>query len=206
MDAELEQMIDNIGPRLRALRLDRGLTLAALAGVTGLSVSVLSRLESGKRQPTLDLLVPLARAHRVALEQLIGAPATGDPRVHLTPSRSRGGTAVVPLTDYPGRVQVFKHVIGPRPVELRSHPGHAWLYVLAGNVRLILGDSDMVLRPGEIAEFYADQPHWFGPADDQIVEILHLFGPHGDKAQVRMASGPVRFSGSRDYREGERGT
>ena len=101
MDAEFEQLITDIGPRLRTLRRDRGLTLEGLSEATGVSVSALSRLESGKRRPTLDLLLPLARAHRVALDQLVGAPATGDPRVHLTPSRRKNGSAVVPLTRYP---------------------------------------------------------------------------------------------------------
>ncbi|NMM85237.1 XRE family transcriptional regulator [Rhodococcus sp. SRB_17] len=185
MDAELEKMLSDIGPRLRALRRDRDMTLEALSDATGISVSALSRLESGKRRPTLDLLVPLARTHRVALDQLVGAPATGDPRVHLTPSRRRNGSAVVPLTRYPGRVQVFKQVIGPRPPKLVTHAGYEWLYVLAGELRLILGENEVVLRPGEVAEFDTAEPHWFGPTGDQVVEILHLFGPHGEKARVR---------------------
>ncbi|KJF22162.1 XRE family transcriptional regulator [Rhodococcus sp. AD45-ID] len=188
MDTELEKMLSDIGPRLRALRRDRDMTLEALSDATGISVSALSRLESGKRRPTLDLLVPLARTHRVALDQLVGAPATGDPRVHLTPSRRRNGSAVVPLTRYPGRVQVFKQVIGPRPPKLVTHAGYEWLYVLAGDLRLILGEHEVVLRPGEVAEFDTAEPHWFGPADDQVVEILHLFGPSGDKARVRTNS------------------
>jgi transcriptional regulator with XRE-family HTH domain len=188
MDTELEKMLSDIGPRLRALRRDRDMTLEALSDATGISVSALSRLESGKRRPTLDLLVPLARTHRVGLDQLVGAPATGDPRVHLTPSRRRNGSAVVPLTRYPGRVQVFKQVIGPRPPKLVTHAGYEWLYVLAGDLRLILGEHEVVLRPGEVAEFDTAEPHWFGPADDQVVEILHLFGPSGDKARVRTNS------------------
>ena len=188
MDTELEKMLSDIGPRLRALRRDRDMTLEALSDATGISVSALSRLESGKRRPTLDLLVPLARIHREALDQLVGAPATGDPRVHLTPSRRRNGSAVVPLTRYPGRVQVFKQVIGPRPPKLVTHAGYEWLYVLAGDLRLILGEHEVVLRPGEVAEFDTAEPHWFGPADDQVVEILHLFGPSGDKARVRTNS------------------
>lgn len=185
MDAEFEQLITDIGPKLRTLRRERGLTLEALSETTGISVSALSRLESGKRRPTLDLLLPLARAHRVALDQLVGAPATGDPRVHLTPSRRRNGSAVVPLTRYPGRVQVFKQVIGPRPPKLVTHAGYEWLYVLAGDLRLILGANEVVLHPGEVAEFDTAEPHWFGPADEQVVEILHLFGPQGEKAHVR---------------------
>lgn len=185
MDAETERILDGIGPRLRALRGDRGLTLEALAAVTGISVSTLSRLETGRRRPTLDLLIPLARALRVALDHLVAAPATGDPRVHLRPFRKGRSGVVVPLTQYPGRVQVFKQVLAPREPRLVTHDGHAWLYVLAGRLRLVLGEDELTLRPGEAAEFDAGEPHWFGPADAGVVEILHLFGPRGDQAVVR---------------------
>ncbi|MER6618007.1 XRE family transcriptional regulator [Streptomyces xantholiticus] len=185
MGTELEQILDGIGPRLHTLRRDRGLTLEALAATTGISVSTLSRLESGKRRPTLDLLIPLARAHRVALDQLVAAPTTGDPRVHLTPLRKGNGSIVVPLTQYPGRVQVFKHVLAPREPMLVTHEGYEWLYVLAGELRLILGDQENTLHPGEVAEFDTREPHWFGPANTSTVEILHLYGPRGDQAVVR---------------------
>jgi transcriptional regulator with XRE-family HTH domain len=182
---DLTAIVDGIGPRLRALRRDRGLTLEAIAADSGISVSTLSRLESGKRRPTLDLLIPLARSHRIALDQLVAAPATGDPRVHLTPLRHKRGSVLVPLTQYPGRVQVFKQVLGPREPKLVTHSGYEWLYVLAGRLRLILGERHYVLNPGEVAEFNTEEPHWFGPADANAVELLHLFGPHGDQAKVR---------------------
>jgi transcriptional regulator with XRE-family HTH domain len=158
-----------------------------LAADTGISVSTLSRIESGKRRPTLDLLIPLARAHRVALDQLVAAPATGDPRVHLKPHRHRRGSVVVPLTRYPGRVQVFKQVRAPRPPKLVTHAGYEWLYVLAGTLRLIIGERDFTLHPGEVAEFDTSQQHWFGPADTNTVEILHLFGQRGDRVVAVMA-------------------
>lgn len=185
MDSEVSVILDGIGPRLRALRRDRQLTLEALAAQTGISVSALSRLESGKRRPALELLIPLARAHRVALDQLVAAPATGDPRVHLTPFRKRRGSVVIPLTEYPGRVQVFKEILSPRKPCLVTHEGYEWLYVLSGEVRLIVGETEYVLRPGEVAEFDTREPHWFGPAQSAAVEILHLFGPRGDQAVVR---------------------
>ncbi|MER7576519.1 XRE family transcriptional regulator [Streptomyces sp. NPDC126514] len=188
-DAEIEQILDGIGPRLRKLRQERGLTLEALATTTGISVSTLSRVESGKRRPTLDLLIPLARAHHVALDQLVAAPASGDPRVHLRPLHKGRGSVLVPLTQYPGRVQVFKQVLAPRQPELVTHEGYEWLYVLAGRLRLILGSQDFTLKPGEVAEFDTTEPHWFGPADTNPVEILHLFGPRGDQAVVR--AGPA---------------
>ena len=185
MEAELAEILDGIGPRLRALRRGRGLTLETLAAGTGISVSGLSRLESGKRRPTLELLIPLARAHHIAIDQLIAAPATGDPRVHLKPYRRKRGSVLVPLTQYPGRVQVFKQVLAPRKPKLVMHTGYEWLYVLAGELRVILGERDFTLRPGEVAEFDTSEPHWFGPAGTTVAEILHLFGPHGDQAVIR---------------------
>ena len=186
----MDEILAGIGPRLRRLRRDRGLTLQALAADTGLSVSTLSRLESGKRQPTLDLLIPLAHAHRVSLDQLVAAPATGDPRVHLRPRRHARGNVVVPLTTYPGRVQVFKQVLGPREPRLVTHEGYEWLYVLAGRLRLVIGDREFSLDPGEVAEFDTTEPHWFGPEGDIPAEILHLFGPRGDQA-VHRTIGPA---------------
>lgn len=183
--AELTRTLDAIGPRLRALRRERGLTLEALSEATGISVSTLSRLESGKRRPTLELLIPLARTHRVALDQLVAAPVTGDARVHLRPRRWDHGSVLVPLTQYPGRVQVFKQVLAYREPKLVTHAGYEWLYVLAGELHLVIGERSLTLRPGEVAEFDTGELHWFGPAEGEVVEILHLFGPHGDQAVVR---------------------
>lgn len=185
-DSDVTETLDAIGPRLRALRQARELTLTEVADTTGLSISILSRVETGHRQPTLDVLIPLARTYQVALDRLVAAPATGDPRVHLEPYRHARGGVVVPLTRYPAPVQVFKHVVGPRTPNLVSHEGHAWLYVLAGTLRLIVGDDELELHPGETAEFDAAVPHWFGPADDTPAEILHLYGPHGDRAVSRL--------------------
>jgi transcriptional regulator with XRE-family HTH domain len=135
MEAELAGIIDGIGPRLRSLRRGRALTLDAVAADTGITVSTLSRLETGKRRPTLELLIPLARTYRVAVDQLVAAPATGDPRVHLRPCHRGRGNVLVPLTEYPGRVQVFKHVLAPRKCKLVTHEGYEWLYVLAIRTR-----------------------------------------------------------------------
>ncbi|MBI0379587.1 helix-turn-helix transcriptional regulator, partial [Streptomyces albiflaviniger] len=84
-DEDLTEVLTAVGPRLRALRRTRGTTLAQLSETTGISLSTLSRLESGQRKPTLELLLPLAKAYGVQLDELVGAPATGDPRVHPRP-------------------------------------------------------------------------------------------------------------------------
>src|ERR1700710_2676847 len=163
---EVDGVLDGVGPRLRMLRQQRGTTLAQLSAATGISVSTLSRLESGDRRPTLELLLPLARAHQVPLDELVDAPPTGDPRVHLRPRASHHRTTVVPRPRRPGGIQAFKMVYPPRTPpsdqELKVHEGYDWLYVLSGRMRVRLGDHDVVLAPGEVAEFDTRTPHWLG--------------------------------------------
>ena len=184
----VDDVLDAVGPRLRALRQQRNLTLAELSAVTGISVSTLSRLESGQRRPNLELLLPLARAHRVPLDELVGAPPTGDPRVHLKP-RTHHGMTVVPLTEQPGPLQAFKMVLPPggatQEPELQTHEGYEWLYVLSGRLRLVLAEHDVVLRRGEAAEFDTRTPHWFGSAGPSPVECLTLFGVQGERVHLR---------------------
>lgn len=186
-------VVEAVGPRLRALRGRRDVTLAALAAETGISVSTLSRLESGQRKPTLELLLPLARAYQVPLDDLVGAPPTGDPRVHLKPER-HGDRIVVPLTRRTGGVRSFKQLIPPGPANtdrtLRTHEGYEWLYVLSGRLRLLLGDRDLDLGPGEVVEFDTHTPHWVGNTTDEVTEVLCLYGPQGERAHVRSRPVP----------------
>lgn len=183
-----EHALDAVGPRLRALRRDREITLADVSRSTGISVSTLSRLESGRRRPTLELLLPLAKTYGVTLDELVDAPPTGDPRVHLRPV-SRHGMTMLPLTRRAGGIQAFKLVIPGngrrREPNLQTHEGYEWLYVLDGRLRLVLGEHDLVLAPGEAAEFDTRIPHWFGSADAAPVEFLSLFGKQGERAHLR---------------------
>jgi transcriptional regulator with XRE-family HTH domain len=178
--------LSTVGPRLRELRTRQGLTLAELSGETGISVSTLSRLESGGRKPTLELLLPLARAHRVPLDELVGAPPTGDPRVHARPF-TRHGVTFVPLSRRPGGLQAYKQVMPPfREVpELKTHEGYEWLYVLSGRLRLVLGETAAVLTPGEVAEFDTRVPHAVTNPFPEPAEVLSLFGPQGERLHVR---------------------
>lgn len=77
-----------------------------------MSESTLSRLESGQRRSSLELLLPLARIYDVPLDDLVGAPRTGDPRIHLKPIR-RYGMTFVPLSRRPGGVHAFKMITPP---------------------------------------------------------------------------------------------
>lgn len=188
MTNEVETVLRAVGPRLRELRRRRGGTLTALSEVTGIPVSTLSRLESGQRKPGLELLLPLAKAYQVPLDELVGAPDSGDPRVFPRPV-TRDGITIIPLTRKPGGLQAYKHILPAGPTNLepdpRSHEGYHWLYVLNGRLRLVLDDQDFVLTPGEVAEFDTLLPHWFGNADTHPVEYLSIAGPQGERFQIK---------------------
>jgi transcriptional regulator with XRE-family HTH domain len=193
VDGDLDEAIIAAGPRLRTLRRQRDITLDDLSAQTGISKSTLSRLESGGRRPTLELLLPLARIYGVTLDELVGAPPTGDPRVHLRPV-TRGGMTMLPLTRRAGGIQAYKIIMqsdGQEP-DLKTHEGYEWVYVLNGRLRMLLGEHDLVLRPGEAAEFDTRTPHWFGPAEGDTVEFLSLFGKQGERAHLRAAPRAAR--------------
>lgn len=173
--------LDLVGPRLRRVREQRGVTLTEVANLTGVSKSTLSRLENGQRRPSLELLLPLAQTYRVPIDDLVGAPEFGDPRIRLKPRRVNGRT-VLPLTR-PGGIQAWKIVIPtsqsePKP---RTHDGFEWLYVLSGRMRLVMGDQDVVLGVGEAAEFDTLVPHWFGSTGEGPAEVLSIFGRSGER-------------------------
>src|SRR3954454_15607876 len=122
--AVIAAALADVGPRLKRVRTQRDITLTELAAATGISKSTLSRLESGQRKPSLELLLLIAKAHRIPLEELIDAPEVGDPRVRFTPRR-RNGRIVVPLTRNPGGLQAWKTITPPSPVSRSCAPTRA---------------------------------------------------------------------------------
>ena len=183
----VDRAVADVPARLRAVRTRRGMTLTEVAEQTGISKSTLSRLETGQRRPTLELLLALSLIYRVPLDDLVGAPEVGDPRIRLRPGQLKGRT-VIPLSREPGSMQAWKIVIPTNKVdpELRAHDGHEWIYVLSGRVRLVLGADDWVLEPGEVAEFDTTVPHWFGSTGEAPAEMLSIFGRPGERMRLRL--------------------
>jgi transcriptional regulator with XRE-family HTH domain len=190
MTSDLEKVLDAVAPRLRELRRRRGWTLAELSAETGISVSTLSRLESGLRKPTLDLLIRLAAAYKASLDDLVGAPQIADPRIHPKPF-FRKGRAIIPLTRSNPDVHAYKIVLPGHPpdapMEQGAHEGYDWVYVLSGRVRLALGDEELVLEAGEAAEFDTRVPHGFASASEEPAEVINLLSTQGERVHLRNA-------------------
>ncbi|GAB7188526.1 XRE family transcriptional regulator [Kitasatospora sp. Ki12] len=189
-----------MGPRLRTARERHGATLTGVSRATGVSLSTLSRIETGRRKPTLEVLLRLAKAYGVSLDELAGTapaaaagsgPATAaGPRAPV-PRRSGDGKEVLPLTRYVGGLHAHKHVLPAvdappaRPRQV-SHDGYEWLCVLYGRLWLALGEQDLVLSAGEVAEFDTRTAHGVanaGPGGP--VEYLIMFGPQGERLRPR---------------------
>ncbi|MCW2764268.1 MAG: putative Helix-turn-helix domain protein [Nocardioides sp.] len=191
MDDSTDRTLDAVGLRLKQLRQRRDITLNDLAEETGISTSTLSRLEAGLRRPTLEQLLPLARAYGVTLDELVDAPPTGNPRINLRPIPCADGSTILPLTRRPGGIQAYKFVLptggDDAEPDLRTHEGYDWVYVLNGRLRLVLGEHDLILEPGEAAEFDTRTPHWFAATSSGPVEYLSLIGKQGQRAHVRAA-------------------
>jgi len=179
--------IEQVGALLRTARQAAKLTLEELASDVGMSASTLSRLESGKRQANLELLIPLTRRLGIRLDDLVPRRSE-DPRVRR-PAYRDGGLLIAPLTPEHSPNLTYKityPVTDARP-EPRVHDGFEWLYVLSGRLRLWLGSQDLVLEPGEAAEFDTRTPHAMSATGERPAEVISIFNEAGARMHTRTA-------------------
>jgi len=178
-----------IGPRLKSWREKRSMTLAELSTATGISSSTLSRLEAGKRAPNLELVVPVARALNLNLDDIVPRTAP-DPRVSRSTKRV-GEIQYESLSPDASPVQTYKVRFPAKPAgitgvpEPKAHDGQEWLYVLSGHLRLVIGEQDITLGPGEAAEFDTRIPHWLSATGSGPAEILSIFSKEGKRIHLR---------------------
>lgn len=165
------------------------MTLADLSAATGISPSTLSRLEAGKRAPNLELVVPIARALRLELDDIVPRKAP-DPRVRRT-TRRTDEASYETLSPESSPVQTYKVTFPPNPAgatavpQLKVHDGQEWLYVLSGRLRLVLGEQDVTLGAGEAAEFDTRIPHWLTGVGTRPTEFLSIFSKEGKRIHLR---------------------
>src|SRR5947209_15245407 len=160
--AELDEIEQVVRTRLRSLRQTLGLSLDELAARTNLSPSTISRVETGKRTISLDILLPLAAALQVDLDALLDVRSDDDVVIRPTPTTAGKRTTWM-LSRPTGSTIAVKIRLEPihRKTEQRVHPGHDWFFVTEGRVRLSLGDRDIIVESGEAADFATMTPHAF---------------------------------------------
>ncbi|MFJ9408054.1 helix-turn-helix domain-containing protein [Streptomyces sp. NPDC101393] len=177
-DAPSEEL-STVAPRLRDLRRRSGLTLETAARRVGLSPAHLSRLETNRRQPSLPMLLALARTYGTTVSDLLGETAPErDPilRAGRTEPSEAGGWTYWTVGGAGRAMQALRlHVPQRAQGDLvRVHPGEEWLYVLKGRLRLTLGEAVHVLDPGDAAHFDSLTPHRIAAATRGGTELLFV--------------------------------
>jgi len=171
--------LPTVAPQLRALRRRASLTLESAARAAGLSPAHLSRLETGQRQPSLPMLLALARIYGTTVSELLGETVAERDAVvraaDMEPTQAGGWTYWQAGAAGRGMQSLRVHVpYGAQGDIVRVHPGEEWLYVLEGRLRLRLGDTAHVLEPGDSAHFDSLTPHRIAAAERDGAELLFV--------------------------------
>ncbi|MEM9710817.1 MAG: helix-turn-helix domain-containing protein [Actinomycetota bacterium] len=182
---------DVVRGRLRSLRTSLGLSLDELAAQTNLSPSTISRLETGKRSISLDVLIPLARGLHVDLDTLVTTQSDDDVVIRPTPNQA-GHITTWLLSRPTGSTVALKMRLEPsdEPPDQRVHPGHDWFFVTQGRVKLLLGERELTVETGEAAEFETMTPHAVTTIDGPA-ELIMIFDRDGQRAHVHTETTPT---------------
>lgn len=178
-DGGVATTLPEVAPRLRDLRRRRGLTLEAAAQRAGLSPAHLSRLETGHRQPSLPMLLALARIYGTTVAELLGEQAP-ERRPIIRAGRREPAAAdgwTYHQAGGPGRAMQALRLVVPYGAQgdvVRVHPGEEWLYVLTGRLQLTLGETPHELSPGDSAHFDSLTPHRIAAATRDGTELLFV--------------------------------
>lgn len=199
---EMQEIERAVRTRLRSLRTTLGLSLDDVAARTSLSASTISRIETGHRTISLDVLIPLARALHVDLDALLDVRHDDD--VVIRPVAASDGDVTTWVLSRPTSSTVavkMRFEPSGRIPEQRVHPGHDWFFVIEGRVRLLLGDRELLVESGEVAEFATMTPHAI-VAVDGPAEVIMLFDRDGQRAHAHHepAAAPLRRSPSKAAR------
>lgn len=189
MATDADDVEATVRTRLRALRTTLGLSLDDLAARTALSPSTISRIETGKRTISLDVLLPLATALQVDLDALLEVRRDDDVVIRPTPTTSGGRTTWMLSRPTDPSVAVRVRLEPAAPPEQRVHPGRDWFTVLEGRVQLLLGEREITVEVGEAAAFATMTPHAL-TAVDGPAELVMVFDRDGHRAHHHAGGGP----------------
>lgn len=176
--------VDNlVRARLRAIRRHRGWSLDDLAERSGVGASTISRLETGHRSLSFDVLLPLARELDVSIDELVSSSTSDDVVIKPVPVEWPGMTVWALSRPSSETVAVKIRLEPGTDPEPQVHPGHDWMFVLEGTVLLMLGDRKLEVRAGESAEFSTMTPHAV-TAIGEPAEVIMLFDQHGARTHL----------------------
>lgn len=172
-----------VGPRLRRLRRNAELSLAAVARATEVSVGFLSAIERGRMSASVATLQRLARFYKLNILALFD-PSETNPH-HVRPRERKildAGLGVRMELLAWGNAVMEPHLFciapGAGSGEAYSHEGEEFLYLLRGRLEIILGEDERyVLNEGDSFYFESSMHHQWKNAGKQEAVILWVNTP-----------------------------
>ena len=211
---------EDVGPRLRAHRERRGLSLRELARRLGVSPSAISQIETGKSRPSVSTLYSIVSELGMSLDELFGAqkpaqpaapaaappapnPARAQAERHVQRADSRAtidlesGVQWERLTPGPDHDMDFLFVTydvgGSSSEGNRSirHSGHEYGLILSGTLEVTVGFDHYVLGPGDSISFDSTVPHRLTNRGDEPVRgVWVVVGRQDDHRRAKFDSEP----------------
>lgn len=182
----MDEVSSNLGHNIRLLREARGLTQSQLAKASGVPRPTWANLETGTANPTLSVLLKVAAALQVSIEELIGPPRTAVRfyRASAIPKRTRGQVTIGKiLPDAVPGLEIDRMELPPG-ASMRGIPHtpgtHEYLACELGEVELVVGGERWRLAPGDVVAFRGDQKHGYkNPTASRAVaySVLSLAAP-----------------------------
>lgn len=180
-----------IGARIKLLRTNNNLTLKQLSEKTGLSVGFLSQLERGMSSVAIDALEKIAHVLGVTLASFFEEEKkeTADPVIHSFSLHSTQVSPQIIQTVLSQDVLAFDMLprlfhlmpfanMEAEDLEMYSHSGEEFIYVLEGIVTLVLNGRQYTLYPGDSVHIHSNAEHNWMNSTNKIAKLLSINTPN----------------------------
>jgi transcriptional regulator with XRE-family HTH domain len=182
-----------VGARIRRRRIERGLTLATVAELTGLNVGYLSQIENDKASPSLETLAALAAALDVPIAWFLLDESVGPRLVRRSERPRRSSRAGPGMTQVDGGLArdlaIFEGEMPPgHRTGFHAHPGDEHHVIVSGRVRITQGETVVEAGPGDYVLLDGTLPH-----DAEVIGAeparLFIVYPRGGHSELTKRSG-----------------
>lgn len=183
MSAEQVEKTMNVGHRLRELRTERGLSMRALARLSGLSTNALSMIERGKTSPSVSTLYKLSEALEVPITAFFRTQPPREAIVFRTSNNrssvefQRGLWEGLGGESFVGRVEPFMLTLeggatsGPHGL---VHSGHEFVICLSGLLEYEVEEQRYTLQPGDSLLFASKLRHRWRNPGKTVAKVLFV--------------------------------
>ena len=185
-ETERQQLRDELGARMKAVRHSCGLTLEAAAMRSGLALSTIHKIENGRVSPSYENLIRIARAYDIGMERLFSSDQEPSQTTRMTVTKAGQGrkiksqhynyevmcNAISDKQIIPLVATIHQRApLGPK--DLDSHDGEETLIVLSGRVELTVEHYEpVILEPGDCAYFDSTLRHGMRALDDTETKVF----------------------------------